>query len=788
MAINAGTVYYTVDADTQKAIDDTNKMNESLEDLSVTLAKTEQSIRKYKTGLLDAKNTISSTGVVLDEFGNVNEFATRKLQQMTVQLESARKRTAELSKTAAAVKSGISGMSGNAGQAGIQLQQFIGQIQGGQDAMLAFSQQAADIGFVLGVPLLGAVVSIAASIAGILLPNLLSSTDALEEVEKATKRVEASLTLSADGVAGYSEQMKVLAQTSEQLARIKLANIIADQANAMKVATEGMKSTVEDLQDDLFGFMGGGLDELFGATTMSGMSALQQLQSAVDSISLDGVNDGTIESLNTALNAMQDAGAGATETGRDLISTVTDLIAKYKMGEITIKDLREQLDGEALDLEKTTKSTEKAAKSAEKYADVADRLSIRTEELRSKQLELEKALTLKKAAEDGASQATLDSIATSYDKIIANEQESESEKALAKQKRETAKAEREAQKAKKQAMADDQVNANVMIKLKEDYEKNKSLLGQLDPFEGENQRFQLELDNLKKLNEAKMMENQRYLELKEQAETEHEENLQALREENFRNQSKTNAFLMDSIDEFGQASTNAISGIISGTMSASDAMRSFANTILQNAVGALVQMGVQYLKNQAISNTASKAEILNATIAGKAIAAAYSGAATLASIATMGAAAAIGGAAVATAVAANKALGLTGMAHDGIGNVPTEGTWLLNKGERVYTNDSARQLDQMYSRIMKPAYPSATSSGTATASNNQSQTANFKVEIVNQIDGAQYDTQMTADGVRVIATKVFNENIDRGVASVLGKKGTKSNKTITSKYNTRNKY
>ncbi|EHV5556844.1 hypothetical protein K0W35_003524 [Vibrio parahaemolyticus] len=780
MAINAGTVYYTVDADTQKAIDDTNKMNDSLEDLSVTLSKTEQSIKKYKTSLLDAKNTISSTGIVLDEFGNVNEFATRKLQKMSVQLESTKKRTIELSKAAAAVKSGLSGMSGNAGQAGIQLQQFIGQIQGGQDAMLAFSQQAADIGFVLGVPLLGAVVSIAASIAGILLPNLLSSTDALEEVEKATKRVEASLTLSADGVAGYSEQMKVLTQVSEQLARIKLANIIADQSAIMKKATDGVDDTLDKFRGLNFEM------ELFGTRNEEVAKSFIQLSEATKAFKLDP--DSSIDEFEQALKRAEKAGINNTESGRKLVSQMTDLIAQYKIGEITIGDLREQLDGETLDLDKTTKSTEKAAKSAEKYADIADRLSMRTETLRSKQLELEKAITLKKAAEDGASQATIDSIATSYDKIIANEQESESEKALAKQKRESAKAEREAQKAKKQAMADDQVNANVMIKLKEDYEKNKSLLGQLDPFEGENQRFKLEMDNLKKLNEAKMMENQRYLELKEQAETEHEENLQALREENFKNQSKANAFLMDSIDAFGQASTNAISGIISGTMSASDAMRSFANTILQNAVGALVQMGVQYLKNQAISNTASKAEVLTATLTGKAIAAAYSGAATLASIATMGGAAAIGGTAVATAVAANKALGLTGMAHDGISNVPTEGTWLLNKGERVYTNDSARQLDQMYSRVMKPAYPSAAYSGKATASNNQSQSANFKVEIVNQIDGAQYDTQMTADGVRVIATKVFNENIDKGVASVLGKKGTKANKTITSKYNTRNKY
>ncbi|KYN82213.1 hypothetical protein ATY36_13815 [Vibrio cidicii] len=43
---------------------------------------------------------------------------------------------------------------------------------------------------------------------------------------------------------------------------------------------------------------------------------------------------------------------------------------------------------------------------------------------------------------------------------------------------------------------------------------------------------------------------------------------------------------------------------------------------------------------------------------------------------------------------------LKGMAHNGISNVPREGTWLLDRGERVYTNDSAKQLDQMYAAIM----------------------------------------------------------------------------------------
>ena len=42
---------------------------------------------------------------------------------------------------------------------------------------------------------------------------------------------------------------------------------------------------------------------------------------------------------------------------------------------------------------------------------------------------------------------------------------------------------------------------------------------------------------------------------------------------------------------------------------------------------------------------------------------------------------------------------IVGMAHSGISDIPNEGTWLLNKGERVYTNDSAKQLDQMYGVI-----------------------------------------------------------------------------------------
>ena len=42
---------------------------------------------------------------------------------------------------------------------------------------------------------------------------------------------------------------------------------------------------------------------------------------------------------------------------------------------------------------------------------------------------------------------------------------------------------------------------------------------------------------------------------------------------------------------------------------------------------------------------------------------------------------------------------LTGMAHDGIDRVPEEGTWLLNKGERVLTENTSAKLDRTLDKL-----------------------------------------------------------------------------------------
>lgn len=82
---------------------------------------------------------------------------------------------------------------------------------------------------------------------------------------------------------------------------------------------------------------------------------------------------------------------------------------------------------------------------------------------------------------------------------------------------------------------------------------------------------------------------------------------QALVEAEFVSQSAANAFLIGSLNSLTSTATGAITGLLSGTMSAAEAMRALGNVVLNEAVGALVQVGMQYLKNALIGQAADKA-------------------------------------------------------------------------------------------------------------------------------------------------------------------------------------
>ena len=115
----------------------------------------------------------------------------KKVRGSIDQVGASAKKTAQ---TAKGVQDGISGVGRGAGMAGIQVQQFVGQLQGGVSPMVALSQQSADLGFALGVPLAGAVVSIAAVIAGTLLPSLMEAEQSFADLRKEAESLGIGLT------------------------------------------------------------------------------------------------------------------------------------------------------------------------------------------------------------------------------------------------------------------------------------------------------------------------------------------------------------------------------------------------------------------------------------------------------------------------------------------------------------------------------------------------------------------------------------------------------------------
>ncbi|MEQ5316953.1 hypothetical protein ABN239_07915 [Providencia vermicola] len=143
--------------------------------------------------------------------------------------------------------------------------------------------------------------------------------------------------------------------------------------------------------------------------------------------------------------------------------------------------------------------------------------------------------------------------------------------------------------------------------------------------------------------------------------------------------------LASAVDSLAGNASNVITGLMTGTMLAADAMRSLGNTILNSVVNSIVQVGVEMLKNFIIEQTIGKAsQVANALAAktgGAAALAAWTPAAIAASIATGGAASSTGLGAFQASMLSGQALsiGLAGARYNG---GPVKGGSAYELGEK----------------------------------------------------------------------------------------------------------
>jgi tape measure domain-containing protein len=191
---------------------------------------------------------------------------------------------------------------------------------------------------------------------------------------------------------------------------------------------------------------------------------------------------------------------------------------------------------------------------------------------------------------------------------------------------------------------------------------NKALLGQVDPAAGAQQGLDQQLKDLDTLKTAKMLSDTEYLTFKEQAETDYNARMTEIETARFAAQSAGNAALVAGMDALAASGTQALGGLLSGTMSLQDAMGNIANTVLNSVIGSFVQMGTDWVKQQFVMQAATQATKA-AEIGGIGAVAAAQAGATGAIAATTTATAATTGTAVASSMA--PAAGLSSIASFG---------------------------------------------------------------------------------------------------------------------------
>ena len=290
--------------------------------------------------------------------------------------------------------------------------------------------------------------------------------------------------------------------------------------------------------------------------------------------------------------------------------------------------------------------------------------------------------------------------------------------------------------------------------------------GQVDPVQ------QLANENARKLalimefESDKTLTEQQGIMLRNAANKEYEQQRIAAQWEIWRQQGAGYEVAAAAFDSFAGNASNALTGIVTGSMSVNEAMRSISSTILNEVINTFVQMGVQQAKsaimgataqNTAIATTtAAQVSALGVTTAASTTAAgttmaAWLPAALVASIGSFGAAAVVGGGALLAAFGLVSAL--SGKRKNG-GPVSAGSMYQVGEGgmPEIYRSSSGKQY-------MIPG------DNGSVISNKDMQGGSVQVNVnfYDQTSGGQhsFEAQAMQDG-GVVTVEAFLNDMDRG--------------------------
>ncbi|ENK5081092.1 tape measure protein [Klebsiella variicola] len=239
--------------------------------------------------------------------------------------------------------------------------------------------------------------------------------------------------------------------------------------------------------------------------------------------------------------------------------------------------------------------------------------------------------------------------------------------------------------------------------------------------------------------------------------------------------------LTSAVDAFSGNASNAITGLLTGTMSAQEAMRSLGNTILNSVINSIVQVGVEALKNYILGQTLGAASVATSVGLAATTASAWAPAAAMASLASFGANAGPAAAGISSTVGLASGLALAGGRKNGgpvtAGNVYPVGEGDLpefmqtRKGLFMIPGDngtvfSNKDVTGGMPRIKKAStgseYQSQSIRDSGSTGSQSSKSISVNVQFYDQTSGGQHSFQAQASQEGgVVTVEAFLTDVDR---------------------------
>lgn len=637
-------------------------------------------------------------------------------------------------------------------QGGYQIQDFIVQVQGGQSALVAFSQQGSQLASVFS-PVAGAVLTIATVIAGSLIASLGNGKNAVDSLKEAIATMDSVVSVSSSGVAVYTDKFAQLAKANSAVATLMRQQAQLElQAALSKVSAEVTKAS-----SDFIGFGDSLVSSLGG-----GYASVKLFNDYMSQLNI------TTNSWTEAIKQASAAGQAGQTSMNGMIATVGALAGKFQLSDQQAFEFAKQLSDIAknpsdeklqalvVTLQRVGEGTSSGAATAREYAkrlleiatssaDATQRLRLlkqMTDELTDSQdkalqqarqtlfierqtgAEKQKALAWRDAENQGLKAGT-QAFRDYYNVRLQTYQQQEKNAQALKDERSAQSA---AESAAKKAATEQENIANKLEQLRQkslltaestrELSREQSILAAQQSLGKGATQEQINLagqyaakawDNANALKAQAEAEKKRaeavkgFAALKSQTspmfavETNYQKDLAALNayavaypqkiaeveqaraaiEEQYRQQrldamwqewSQQNAATQAAaaaFDAFGQTASNALTGVLTGSMSVSEALQSIGSTVLNAVINSFVQMGVEWLKSVIMGQVGMTAASGMAAAQAQVIAAAMAPAAAMTSLATSGANAIPAQAGIASTVGVAKAMSVAGALKNG---------------------------------------------------------------------------------------------------------------------------